>query len=111
MDTGTHPSIEPGPRFFDRTGRRIDLARWAELSDDEDYRRVGLDAPSPAVSVSTVWLGLDHDPFGGAPQIFETLVFGGGLDGECRRYPDEDQARSGHREMVTLVRLDAGLEH
>src|SRR5690606_15935421 len=57
------------------------------------------------VLVSTVFLGLDHsfsdnDP----PLIFETMVFGGPLDGDQIRYSTWEQAQSGHDFMVSKVR-------
>lgn len=54
--------------------------------------------------VSTVFLGLDHDPFGRRREFFETLVMGGPLDGRVRRYATLGQARRGHDEMVGQVR-------
>lgn len=62
------------------------------------------------VSVSTVFLALDHSFAGGGPPVlFETLVFGGSLDGEGERYQTKDEAASGHERWVQRVEdaLDA----
>ena len=58
--------------------------------------------------VSTVFLGMDHS-FGreGGPVLFETMVFGGPLDGEQDRYRTIDEARAGHAAMVERARAAA----
>ena len=56
-----------------------------------------------SVTVSTVWLGMDHSFGDGPPLIFETMVFGGELDQECDRYTTEEQAQQGHAAMVARV--------
>ena len=96
-------------RYHDRDGRPIDLYEWAHLMEDQDYKRVQWDLVNGRWYVSTVWLGLDHNWWGGAPLIFETMVFS--QDGtaapydewEMRRYHTEQDARRGHAEMVALV--------
>ncbi len=56
-----------------------------------------------AVDVSTVFLGLDHGYGDGPPVLFETMVFGGPLDGEQVRYKTWEQAEAGHTAMVQTV--------
>lgn len=56
------------------------------------------------ISVSTIFLSIDHGWFGENPVLFETMVFGGALDGEQFRYCTWEQAEAGHKEMVALVR-------
>lgn len=100
---------------YDRNGQPITWERYCELLGDErDYKRVEL-TDVGAYTVSTVWLGINHRHIGpGAPIIFETLVFTrdgywddtsrngmGEIDG--RRYCTEDEARTGHRELVELI--------
>jgi|APGre2960657404_1045060.scaffolds.fasta_scaffold169448_2 hypothetical protein len=54
--------------------------------------------------ISTVFLGQDIGNDSGAPILFETMCFGGTLDGEQWRYQTFDEALKGHqkvREMVT----------
>lgn len=71
-------------------------------------RRVGLDevgGNGPAVSVSTVFLGVDHNFSGeGAPVLYETMVFGGSLDMESERYRTRDEAVAGHAKWVAAAR-------
>lgn len=58
--------------------------------------------------VSTVFIGLNHsfNFFSGPPLIFETMVFGGKLDGEMDRYSTWAQAEQGHKDMLERV-IDA----
>lgn len=58
------------------------------------------------VSISTVFLGLDHNFFrSGDPLLFETMVFGGALNEECERYSTWDGALAGHWAMVEQVKV------
>jgi hypothetical protein len=95
-------------RYYDREGKKIILGQWSDLMEDDDYRRVALDLVDDRWSVSTVWLGLDHQFLGdGPPLIFETMVFDKGSpsyhDMEQRRYSTLEQALAGHAEMVQLA--------
>ena len=55
--------------------------------------------------VSTVFLGLDCNyTDGGPPILYETLVFGGPLNDEMRRYSTREAAEAGHKVMVRRVR-------
>ena len=79
--------------YFDRQGKPIDILEWCRLHEDHDYCRVALDSwmsERGAVTVSTVWLGLDHSFGGRAPLIFESMVFGPGNEYQ-RRYSIEEK--------------------
>lgn len=76
-------------------------ARWFETAN----RRVAVDSFGP-ITVSTVFLGLDHNFGSGAPILFETMVFGGPLDGKEDRYATYSEAVAGHARMVRRVRKD-----
>lgn len=56
--------------------------------------------------VSTVWLGVNYGL--GSPDrppiIFETMIFGGRMDGFVARYTTKEQAREGHRQVVEAAR-------
>lgn len=78
---------DPHGRYFDRTGAPIDLMRWADLSEDPEYRfvtRAEIATPDgQAVAVIVMWRGLDpyrvEPPF----NIFEistwAVVVAGGV--------------------------------
>lgn len=86
------------PMYYDRKGNVID---WKEAAKID--KRVALDTLPGGIVVSTVWLGIDHNYFGGAPLIFETMVFPGAgdfTDLDCDRYVNEKQAIEGHAAMV-----------
>lgn len=60
--------------------------------------------------VSTVFLATD-DSFGGSrPLLFETVVFGGPLEGEQERYSTWDEAERGHQAMVARVKKEEGVD-
>lgn len=76
-------------------------ARWFETAD----RQLAL-TKLPGCDVSTIFLGLDHAfTTEGSPVLWETMVFGGDLDGEQQRYTSEEAARAGHEAMVQRCRL------
>ena len=87
-------------RYFDRQGKPMGLMEWAEAFKDN---RVALDEID-GVRISTVWLGLNHRFGPGAPLIFESMVFGGSMDEEQRRYSTEAEAIAGHAALVAEVK-------
>ena len=96
--------------YYDRQGNPIDMYRAAELRSDPNYKVVAvgrITGPEIDIAISTVWLGLDHNWGDGPPLIFETLIFGGTLDGAMWRYPTEQAALEGHAEAVAIVQLEA----
>ncbi len=66
-----------------------------------DDRRVALWEEGP-IAVSTVFLTYDHG-WPGCPLLFETMVFGGPLDGRQERYGTWAEAEAGHAAMVRRV--------
>jgi len=114
--------------YYDLAGQPIDGDQWMALklarlrgggewsTPDDDPTRVGL-TQHHGVVVSTTWIGIDHSWGQGPPVIFETMVFGGDLDGEQDRYATIEEARAGHHAMVARVwpgarrRGAAGGEH
>ena len=69
-----------------------------------DNFRIGDDTIGES-RVSTVFLAIDHNHARrGAPIVFETMVFGGPLDGDQWRYCTLDEAKEGHAEAVTKVK-------
>lgn len=80
--------------------------RWFQTAS----RHVGFDDLGE-VSVSTIFLGLDHRFVGnGPPILWETLVFGGPHDGDGERYTSREDAVAGHAKYLALVKSDAPAE-
>jgi hypothetical protein len=85
-----------------------DLLTWAAWYETAE-RQVALTRFSWG-RVSTIFLALDHDwraPLRVEPPdskykplLWETMVFGGKLDGKQRRYRSREEALAGHAEAV-----------
>ena len=95
-----------GKYILDAQGNPIecdDVLEWARWFETATNRRVAYNK-IPEGEVSTVFLGLDHS-FGdkGPPVLYETMVFGGILDGEQDRYSTVAEAKEGHLKMVERV--------
>ncbi len=59
------------------------------------------------VRISTVFLGIDQNPFPqGDPALFETLVFVADSTSHMNRYFIWEEAEAGHAEMVALIRAE-----
>src|SRR5262249_51135070 len=94
--------------YYDRQGTPIPLMEWARLFEDDDYKMLARTDLDDAITVSTIWLGIDHGSLGRVPLIFETMVFGPTwCDLDCWRYATEAQALEGHTAAVreTLQKL------
>lgn len=76
-------------------------ARWFETAE----RQVARTELAEGISVSTVFLSLDHQWGHGPPILYETMVFGGPLHEEQEQYHTWQEAEEGHQEMVARVRL------
>lgn len=91
----------------DHTVRPCHFMEWAEQFEElsrSDKRRVCEDWIN-AYHISTVWLGLDHNYYGGSPLLFETMVFHGDHSGDIYmdRYSTWDEAVEGHKKAVQWV--------
>lgn len=104
----TLPAIRmatPSHRYILNGHRPIpcdDLLKWAQWFETAD-RHVADDDVN-GVRVSTVFLGADHRFGFGSPLLFETMVFGGSLDGAQCRYTSWRVAGLGHKRMMERVR-------
>ncbi len=80
---------------------------WCKAFETSRRRvaRDEIDVCGTPVTVSTVFLGIDHGfGEGDAPILFETMVFGGPLDEEQQRYTTWDEAVQGHLDLVERVK-------
>lgn len=103
---------------------RQDWLFWENMSRLLGWRKIGHDVVGDMM-ISTVFLGFDHDhmmghtivqrgptiediefipPLHYKPLIFETMVFGGVMDGFQRRYRALRQAKFGHKRTVLKAR-------
>lgn len=93
------------------------IYRWNKADDsieeggpaqwNANDRRVGLDVVGD-LRISTVFLCVDHC-CGGAPILFETMVFDGDDGCYCSRYATPSEARAGHDRVVALLRGGASI--
>lgn len=110
-------------RFYNIDGEPIPMGEWSRLLEIREYAVVAWDEVGAGIKVSTVWLGLDHNFFGGPPLIFETMVFtlryepyvmpGGDeywWDGvEQYRYSTLAEAEAGHAKILAMVQVLEGV--
>ena len=92
-----------GYNHYGRDGKPCTRDEWGRDHEDREKKIVRVEEVCGA-TVSTVWLGLNHNWGDGPPLIFETMVFGGALDEEMERYSTEAEAIAGHEVMVKKVR-------
>jgi hypothetical protein len=74
-------------------------ARWFETAD----RIVCKTKNDGGPTVSTVFLGMNHNWGNGPPLLFETMIFGGEHDEYQERYATREEAIEGHERAVALA--------
>jgi hypothetical protein len=95
--------------FFDKKGKAVETEEFAKLHDDPVYAFVAR-SKIQGILISTVWIGIDLNFTGhGAPIIFETMVFGSGIDDSTKssltmHYSTVAEARRGHAIVVGQVK-------
>ena len=101
--------VDGRPRHYILDGHTpvaADLMTWARWFETNFDNRIVAKSRVWGCEVSTVFLGLDHQWGGGPPLLFETLVFGGPLDGKMYRVTTWEEAEAAHKAMSTSLRLD-----
>lgn len=94
-------------RYFDLADRPCTFGRWVELYEARPPW-AGKPEPMPLwiigserrayVEISTVWLGVNQAYLPNArPLIYETMVFGGALDGQTVRTSTRTEAHVAHQ--------------
>lgn len=83
-----------------------DLLTWARWMENAD-RHICKTETENGVTISTVFLGLNHSFYDVGQLLFETMIFGGDHDQYQERYATKQEAIEGHMWAVKLV---AGLE-
>ncbi len=79
-----------------------DVHEWGKMMEGKD--RIVKQEDISDVHISTVFLGIDHNFFGGPPVLFETMIFGGPHDEYQERYCTWEEAEAGHARAVELVK-------
>jgi len=83
-----------------------DILTWAQYFGSQDRTIARTELPD-GVTVSTVFLGLDHALGSGPPLLFETMIFGGPLDETQDRYSTRQSALDGHAYYVRAAQAEA----
>lgn len=90
-------------KYYDKNGKKMCCTLgWSEKFEDRKYATIGR-CESGDVTVSTVWLGMDHGWGKGKPIIFETMIFGGEHDQYQERYSTQKEAVAGHEKACELA--------
>lgn len=94
--------------YYNMDGEPIEQDEALKLLDSNE--RIVAKNNIGDVEISTVLLVINHQFGDGPPLIFETMIFGGELDGETYRYSTKALAEAGHAHAVNLVSLEKGLK-
>lgn len=90
-------------KLVDRMPVPCSLKEWGAWMAAVGDRRVAY-TDTNGITISTVFLGVDHRHFGqGRPVLFETMIFGGEHDGWQNRACTWDEAEAMHAHAVALV--------
>lgn len=85
-------------------GKRVvpcdDILRWAAWFESSE--RVVACTEFEGGVVSTVFLGVNHG-WNDKEEWFETMVFGGPMDGHQERYATWEEAEAGHKAILAKV--------
>ena len=96
-------------RLQGRTPVQCDLAQWgaAHFGGDNVETNTVADQMVGDIRVSTVFIGLDHNPLDGSPTLFETMSFDkNGTSIVCHRCPTWDEAALMHRVTVDVIQAE-----
>jgi len=81
--------------------KEVDSPEMLKGYNDRWRHQSTLQLGDETVTVSTVFLGIDHNFSGeGPPLLYETMVFGGDLHEGCNRYSTREEALAGHEAVL-----------
>ena len=114
MICASYEVMEMSDKYIIQDGKVVpepDLIKWAMWFETAD-RHVALDKLPGGISVSTVFLGLDHrftrqgqeDPI-----LWETLITGGQFNEGMARYTSVEAALHGHKVAVAKIKSELNL--
>lgn len=83
-----------------------DVMEWGQFTENATNCIVGRTQITSEVTVSTVFIGIDHGFREGPPIVFETMIFGGpeDINDWTWRYSSWDDAEIGHKAAVRKAR-------
>lgn len=88
-----------------------DLLEWVQSFENIDGRRVRRTQLGPNITVSTVFLGLDHNwRREGPPILFETMAFLDEKEAGCWRCSTWDEAEAQHEQAVEDIKKRTGFQ-
>ena len=97
-------------RFYKLDNKRrvvgpITDLQWIEwMASTPQESRVVKQTTIGEFEISTVFLGIDtHPNASGEPLVFETMIFGGNLDGGTRRVSTWNRALENHRAACAMI--------
>jgi len=92
--------------YYKLIDKKVVKCSDGELPDFSiEKRRVALDILNDDIQVSTVFLVLDQSWIKSQqPLFFETMVFGGKLNGVMQKYATWSEAEKGHIEILKKVK-------
>ena len=80
-----------------------DLRDWKTTLFQGNYRLV--DEISKTVEIATIFTGIDKSlGTNKVPVLFETIIFGGKMDGETYNYTSWADAQKGHAQLLNELR-------
>ena len=86
-----------------------DIVKWAEWYENcGEARWIEYDDLGNGCEVSTVFLGIDYGVLSDSngPVLYETMVFGGSLDGYCIRSSSLIGSRGNHYDTVARAQIE-----
>lgn len=93
--------------YYDKEGKEITLLKFGELFEDVNYRIIQQTIVDH-YTVSTIWLGVNHNWTDGPPIIFETMVFSSVEDDVNDQwkemYTTLQNAKDGHEWIVNKLK-------
>ena len=85
-----------------KTGK---LSKTKDFNEFASAKRFHIKTTINSISISTVFLGIDHSfGYGNTPILFETMIFGGEHDEYQERYTTLAKAKKGHQRAVLKVK-------
>ena len=90
-----------------RAAHLLEWAMWFQTAGIESYKEGGRQVARTELPdgtyVSTVFIGMNMSYGDGAPEWFETMIFGGPHDSECWRCSTFEEAETDHARAVELA--------